>query len=134
MITIQNELSRLFHIAIALIAVSVVCGVIFFGLSQSRDIADKGLAAMLETNKTSQLEAVQTFTKWQGKSIPAAACYSLLKENTEIITNLTCSICGKITTGADIGDCFKSHMTGRIRITLTEEESGGTYTAVLSAG
>lgn len=104
------------------------------GLSQSKGIADKGLAEILDTDKKSQFEAVQTFAKWQDKAMPTAACYTLLKENTELIIKLTCNVCGKTTNGADIGDCLRSHINGKVKITLTEEESGGTYTAVISSG
>ena len=117
-------------IAATLLILAAVCGVLFWGLSQSKDIADKGYTAINETVNASDI--VTTLQKTD--RIPVAACYTLLKENPESIVRLECLLCGRVTTGTDTGDCLKAHIRGKARLILTEEESGGTYTAVLSTG
>lgn len=121
-------------IAASIIAIAAVIGILFWGMSQGKELADMGYTAIMDTNRISSIETVQTFTERENKGMPAAACYNLLKANTELISKMTCNICGKTTIGGEVGDCLKNHIKGRIKITLTEEENSGTYTAILTAG
>jgi hypothetical protein len=128
---ISEGLSTLFTIVIALIAVSIVIGVIFFGLSQSRDVAALGYEQVIASENISAHEVIQTFNKWQERGMPAASCYTLLKSNPNLVRSLLCAICGGTTIGIEVGDCIKNHIHGRVSLLLTEDEGGGTYTAVL---
>jgi hypothetical protein len=47
---------------------------------------------------------------------------------------MNCHVCGTVSIGLEVGDCIKGHMRGRVTLTLTEEESGRTYLAVLTVG
>jgi hypothetical protein len=67
-------------------------------------------------------------------NMPAAASYTILKEHPELIIRLDCFICNTTAVGLEVGDCIKNHMHGRVNLMLTEEESGGTYIAVLTGG
>jgi hypothetical protein len=126
----SHEFSVFMLIAAALLLVAAVCGVVFYGVAQSRDIADDGLNNL---NDAAYLTDVISAIRQNG-NMPATACYRLLKENADLIVRLDCRICGRTTVGAEVGDCIKDHMSGRVLLTLTEEESGGTYTAVLTGG
>ena len=131
-LNISQGLYTLAMLAAAIIAVAIVIGVIFVGLSQSKEVASAGYDSLTEADRIANNETIQTFRSFEKKGMPAASCFTLLKENPELIVSLTCNICGKTTTGAEVGDCIKNHMHGRVKTVLTEEESGGTYTAVLS--
>ena len=126
----SHEFSVITIIAATLLILAAVCGVLLWGVSQSRDIAGMGYTAV---NDAANLTDVVLSVQSKG-DMPAAACYTILKEHPELIVRLNCGVCGRITAGAETGDCIKSHMRGRIRLTLTEEESGGTYIAVLTGG
>ena len=126
----SHEVSIIVIIAATLLLVAAVCGVLFFGVTQSKDIADKGYTAI---NDAANLTDVILSVERKG-SMPAAAAYTILKEHPELIVRLNCHICGTASTGVNIGDCIKNHMRGRVNLTLTEEESGGTYIAVLTGG
>jgi hypothetical protein len=117
-------------IAAALLLLAAVCGIIFFGVTQSKDIADKGYTAIADTvNLTDVILSVQ-----RKGNMPAAACYAILKEHPELIVRLNCHVCGTTSAGLETADCMKGHMRGRVNLTLTEEESGGTYTAAVTGG
>jgi len=127
---VSNEFSIMVIIAATLLLLAIVCGVLFFGVSQSRDIADQGYNAINEAvNLTDVIMSVQ-----KNGNMPAAASYTILKEHPELIVRLNCYICGTASTGLEVGDCIKNHLRGRVNLTLTEEESGGTYTAALTGG
>ncbi len=121
-------------IALTLISVSIVIGVLFIGLSQGKEVAALSYQTIMKTDEVGKLEAVQTFNTWENKGMPIAACYNLVKSTPELIVSLKCNICGQTTTGANCGDCLLNHLHGRVKLILTEETSGGTYTAVLSVG
>ena len=67
-------------------------------------------------------------------NMPAAAAYTILKEHPALITRLDCSVCGSVSTGLDVGDCFRNHMRGRVNLILTEDPSGGIYNATVTGG
>ena len=122
--------NKIVIIAAALLLLAVVCGVLFFGLAQSKDIADKGYTAVNDAaNHTDVILSVE-----RNGNMPAAACYTILKEHPELIVRLNCQICGRTSIGLDVGDYIKTHLRGRVNLTLTEEESGGTYIATVTAG
>ena len=117
-------------IAAALIILALVCGVIFFGVIQSRDIADRGQSAIADTiNLTDMVISLQN-----NGNMPAAAAYSILKNHPDLIFRLDCRVCNRITTGLEVGDCIRGHLRGRVNLTLTEDPSGGIYTAIMTGG
>ena len=126
----SHEVSIIVIIAATLLLIAAVCGVLFFGVAQSKDIADKGYTAINdEANLTDVILSVE-----RKGNMPAAAAYNILKDHPELIVRLNCHVCGRTTIGSEVGDCIKSHMRGRVSLTLAEEESGGTYIAVLTGG
>jgi anaerobic C4-dicarboxylate transporter len=126
----SHEISIMAMIAVTLLLIALVCGVVFFGISQSREIADQGQTTIADTiHMTDVILSVQ-----QKGSMPAAAAYAILKEHPELIIRLDCHICGTAAIGLYVGDCLKSHMRGRVSLTLTEDESGGVYNAVITGG
>ena len=125
----SNEFSIMVIIAATLIVLSLVCGVIFFGVSQSRDIANQGHTAITDTvNLTDVIMSVQ-----RNGNMPAAASYTILKEHPELIVRLFCFICGRITIGLEVGDCIKNHLHGRVYLTLNGN-GDGTFIATLTGG
>ena len=126
----SHEFSVIVLIAATLLLLAAVCGVLFWGVAQSKDIADTGHTAIKDAaNLTDVILSVE-----KKGNMPAAAAYTILKDNPELIVRLDCRVCGATTIGVDVGECIKSHMRGRVNLTLTEEESGGTYIAVLTGG
>jgi hypothetical protein len=127
---LSHEFSIIVIIAATILLLAAVCGVLFWGVAQSKDIADMGYSAISDTvNMSDVILAVE-----RKGDMPAAACYTILKDHPELIVRLDCRICGSVTVGVEVGDCIKTHMRGRVNLTLTEEESSGTYTATLTGG
>jgi hypothetical protein len=125
-----QQVSTLTLIAATILILALVCGIIFFGVSQSKDIADLGYTAVSDTvNLTNIIMSIQ-----RKPNMPAAAAYNILKEHTELFMRMNCHICGITSIGLEVGDCIKSHLRGRVNLTITEEESGGTYFVVLTGG
>jgi flagellar basal body-associated protein FliL len=76
----SHEFSIFILIAAALLILALVCGVIFFGVSQSRDIADRGQTTIADTvSLTDVIMSVQ-----RKPNMPAAAAYTILKEHPEL--------------------------------------------------
>ena len=126
----SHEFSIIVMIAVVLVILALVCGVMFFGVTQSREIADRGQTAIADmANLTDVIMSVQS-----KPNMPAAAAYSILKDHPDLIFRLDCRICNRITTGLEVGDCIRSHLRGRVNLTLTEDPSGGIYNAVLTGG
>lgn len=68
-------------LAFTLIAIAAVCGVLFWGMSQSKDIAEMGYSFINEVSDSSQDTLVMVN---KHERMPVAACYTLLKENPEL--------------------------------------------------
>ena len=125
-----HEVSIIILIAATLAILAAVCGILFFGVFQSKEIANQGYTAINDAANHSDV-----ILSLQNKSnMPSAAAYTILKENTNLIFRLDCRICNRITTGIEVGDCIKNHLRGRVNLTLTEDASSGVYTAVLTGG
>ena len=126
----SKEFSIIILIAFTVIILALVCGILFFGITQSKEIANQGHTAINDAvNLSDVILSVQ-----RNGNMPAAAAYTILKENTNLIFRLDCRICNRITTGIEVGDCIKNHLRGRVNLTLTEDASGGVYTAVMTGG
>jgi len=127
---LSHEFSIMIIIAATLIVLALVVGVIFFGVSQSRELANAGHTAISDTvNMTDVITSIQN----RG-NMPAAAAYTILKEHPDLIIRLNCHICGRVTIGLEVGDCLKNHIRGRVNLTLTEDASGNGYNATLTGG
>ena len=126
----SHEFSIMVLIAATLLLIALVCCILFYGITQSKAIADRGNTAI---NDAANLTDIILSVEKNG-NMPAAAAYTILKEHPELIVRLDCRVCFRISNGLDVGGCIKNHLRGRVNLTLTEDESGGIYNATLTGG
>ena len=126
----SKEFSIIILIAFTVIILALVCGILFFGVTQSKEIANQGYTAINDAANHSDV----VLSLQRKSNMPTAAAYAILKENTALIFRLDCRVCNRITVGVEVGDCIKNHLRGRVNLTLTEDASGGVYTAVMTGG
>ncbi len=127
----NTTIERIVMLSVSLIMLSVVIGVVFLGLNQSKDFFNTGMDRINTSATASQtLFLIETESR-EEIGMPAAACYSLLKHYSEMCSSCSCSICGTVSSGSSSGDCIKKHMTGRVILSFTKDDNGG-YNFVIS--
>ncbi|GHU91536.1 hypothetical protein FACS1894202_13140 [Clostridia bacterium] len=117
-------ISTIILLSVAVVVVAAVIAILFFGVGQSQDIANEGYGFFASLNNTPPI------TNWTSDSRPIAAISAFLRRNGTQITELRCNICGTVSSGENLGECLKTHLHGRGRLTLTETD--GFYVGVLS--
>ncbi len=117
----MDEIKHLVFIGFELIAAVIVLTMVFFGLDQSREILDIGITSATDINKVINLEFSQTVFSESGKSLPGSACYVLLASHSDIINKCECTVCGTTT---DNASCLKNHLTGRVKLAMTDNRDG----------
>lgn len=121
----SEGLGAVILLGITAVVVAAVLGVLTYGANQASDIAYNGYTFFDGLGKPEPLDALSEGV------FPLAAAAAILRENRAQITTLDCRVCHTISSGDSLGECLKSHLNGRGRLTLSNNGDGG-YTAMLA--
>ena len=113
----DREVSTVIEISVALIAISIVIGIIsftvFMGQDMSNDVAVES-SKIVSAMEVGELEEMCH----QNNVMPTAGAYSIYKTHKNVIPNYYCHIC------KSDKFCLLNHMDGKVSVQITKSEKG----------
>lgn len=113
----EKEVSMVIEIAVALIAISIVIGIISFTVFMGQDMSNE--VAVESSKIVSAMEVGELDEMCHQNSImPTAGAYSIYKTHKNIIPDYYCHICK-----TDVF-CLLNHLSGKVSVQITKSEKG----------
>lgn len=113
----EKEVSMTIEIAVALIAISIVIGIISFTVFMGQDMSNE--VAVESSKIVSAMEVGELDEMCHQNSImPTAGAYSIYKTHKNIIPDYYCHICK-----TDVF-CLLNHLSGKVSVQITKSEKG----------
>lgn len=113
----DREVSTVIEISVALIAISIVIGIVsftvFMGQDMSNDVAVES-SKIISTVEVGELEEMCH----QNNIMPTAGAYSVYKTHKSVIPDYYCNICGKDSF------CLLDHLNGKVSVQIMKSEKG----------
>lgn len=113
----DREVSTVIEISVALIAISIVIGLIsftvFMGQDMSNDVAVES-SKIISTVEVGELDEMCH----QNNIMPTAGAYSVYKTHKSVIPDYYCNICGEDTF------CLLDHLKSKVSVQIMKSEKG----------
>lgn len=113
----DREISTAIEISVALIAISIVIGIIsftvFMGQDMSNDVAVES-SKIISSLEVGELDEMC----YQNNLMPTAGAYSIYKTHNAVIPEYYCHICNTDEF------CLLSHLSGKVSVQITKSEKG----------
>lgn len=125
----DNEVSNVLEISVALIAISVVIGIILGTVLFGNQIRGSSYTYLSDVNNDISSAFLKSI-EGTYDDIPSAAAYNILKAHGDSINRIECKICKITETGRVENHCIITHLKGNVSLDV-KGDSSGMYSVVI---